>query len=173
MGELERQTDRFLDAWMRLRQIVQAANFNRFHRAGLSATQFMALNVVPADGLTLSELARRLNLSAATLHKTVSSLEERGLLVRIRHPGDARKVNIRATPEGETMQNTASQDFHRSIAAMFAALSRRRRDGLLAGLEELVAVGEQVSGTARGEAATRRAGGAPPARRKTARSRRG
>lgn len=40
MALLENETSRFLEAWVQVRQLVQAANFNRFHRAGLSATQF-------------------------------------------------------------------------------------------------------------------------------------
>src|ERR1700694_3938277 len=100
MQPLEEETTRFLEAWMHVRQMVQAANFNRFQRAGLSATQFMTLNVVPKEGMTLSGLARKLNLSASTLNETVNSLEERGLLRRVRDAGDARKVNICATPEG-------------------------------------------------------------------------
>ena len=97
MPALKEDTTRFLDAWMQVRQIVQASNFNRFQRAGLSATQFMTLNVVPKDGMTLSEIARKLNLSAATLNATVNSLVERGLVRRTPDRTDARKVIIRAT----------------------------------------------------------------------------
>ena len=123
---------------MKVRQIVQASNFNRFQRAGLSATQFMTLNVVPKDGMTLSELARRLNLSAATLNETVNSLEERALVSRKPDPTDARKVIIQATEKGEDMQNSASEEFHSSMSAILARMSKTRRDGLLAGLEQMV-----------------------------------
>ena len=34
---IEEDTARFLDAWMKVNQMVQAANFNRFRRAGLLA----------------------------------------------------------------------------------------------------------------------------------------
>ncbi|GAC1364772.1 MAG: hypothetical protein NVSMB3_13300 [Acidobacteriaceae bacterium] len=138
MPPLEEEADRFLAAWMQVRQIVQAANFNRFQRAGLSATQFMTLNVIPKEGMTLSELARRLNLSVATLNETVNSLAERGLVHRSRDTRDARKVNICATREGETMQNSASEEFHVFISGLFVRMSRTRREGLLAGLEQLV-----------------------------------
>jgi len=39
---------RFLDAWFAARQHIQASNFNRFQGTGLSATQFMTLNLLPA-----------------------------------------------------------------------------------------------------------------------------
>ena len=96
---LEEETSRFLAAWMHVRQVVQSANFNQFHRAGLSATQFMTLNVVPEEGLTLTQLARKLNLSPASLKVTVDSLADRGLVSRRKSVQDARKVDIFNTSE--------------------------------------------------------------------------
>jgi DNA-binding MarR family transcriptional regulator len=125
-ARLKEETTRFLDAWMQVCQIVQASNANRFQRAGLSATQFMTLNVVTKDGMTLSELARKLNLSAATLNETVNSLEERALVSRKQDPSDARKVIIRATERGEDMQNSASEEFHASMSALLARMSKTR-----------------------------------------------
>lgn len=145
MSALEEETTRFLTAWMQVRQIVQAANFNRFQRAGLSATQFMTLNLLPPEGMTLSDLARKLNLSAPTLNETVNSLEERGFVRRRRNPRDARKVNICATHRGERMQNSTSQDFHAFISELFRQMSRAQREGLMAGLEQMVRLSEQRS----------------------------
>jgi DNA-binding MarR family transcriptional regulator len=142
MLPFEEETSRFLDAWMQVRQMVQASNFNRFQRAGLSATQFMTLNVVPKDGMTLSEIARKLNLSAATLNETVNSLEERGLVIRTPDRSDARKVIIRATKPGAEMQNSASLEFHKFMSGLFARMSKTRREGLLAGLEQMVKLGQ-------------------------------
>ncbi len=142
MPPSEEETTRFLTAWMQVRQIVQAANFNRFQRAGLSATQFMTLNLVPKEGMTLSGLARKLNLSPATLNETVNSLEERGLVRRARDPKDMRKVNISATRQGQRLQNSASQEFHLFMSSLFDRMSRTRREGLLAGLEQLVKLSE-------------------------------
>lgn len=168
MSTLEEEATRFLDAWMQVRQIVQASNFNRFQRAGLSATQFMTLNVVPKDGMTLSELARKLNLSAATLNETVNSLVERGFAVRSPDPGDARKVIITATAQGEAMQNSASQEFHASMARLLARMSKTRREGLLAGLEQMV----QLSKTDQENPETTHRGGVvPQGKRNSPRSR--
>jgi DNA-binding MarR family transcriptional regulator len=169
MSTFEEDTARFLDAWMQVRQIVQASNFNRFQRAGLSATQFMTLNVVPTDGMTLSELARKLNLSPATLNETVNSLVERGLVVRSPDLADARKVIITATEQGEAMQNAASHEFHASMAGLLARMSKTRREGLLAGLEQMV----KLSQTSREDpAAIRHDAAGPQEKRSSPRSRR-
>lgn len=168
MPTLEEETTRFIAAWMKLRQIIQAANFNRFQRAGLSATQFMTLNVVPNEGMTLTELARKLNLSPATLSETVNSLEERGLVRRSRQAGDARRIEIRATKKGNEMQNSASEEFHAFISGLFRRVSKTQREGMLTGLEQIITLSEEDKNPA---AATRRAGASVPGRRSSPRSR--
>jgi DNA-binding MarR family transcriptional regulator len=167
MPPFEDETTRFLDSWMQVRQIVQASNFNRFQRAGLSATQFMTLNVVPKDGMTLSELARKLNLSAATLNETVNSLEERGFVIRTPDRTDARKVIISATKQGEDMRNSASQEFHTFMSSLFARMSKTRREGLLTGLEQMVKLSRFSQENLR---ITRRGGVVPRAKRNSPRS---
>lgn len=156
---------------MGVRQIVQAANFNQFHRAGLSATQFMIMNVIPAGGTTLSELAQRLNLSPATLSQTVDSLEERGLLCRTRSTTDSRKVIISVTKQGEKMQNSASKEFHRTMAKLFSKLSRKDRGAMVAGLEQLVRASEEAR-SGEENASSRRVDAGPRAGRSSRQSRR-
>ncbi len=155
---------------MRVRQIVQAANFNRFHRAGLSATQFMTLNVIPENGMTLSDLARKLSLSPSSLKKTIDSLVDRGLVVRKPSPSDARKSDILSTSKGRKLQNSAAGDFHTFMASLFAGLSSEEQKGLLAGLERLVEISALREPTDSPEGVTRAYDAARPAKRKTARS---
>lgn len=168
MGLLEEETSRFLEAWMKVRQLVQAANFNRFRRAGLSATQFMALNVVPKEGLTLSELARKLNLSPASLKKTIDSLVDRELVVRLPRSDDARKINILSTAKGRRLQNTASGEFHSFMSGLFVGMSHEERQGLVTGLERLVEL-SSVPDSKR-PSASLHVGGASPAKRSVRRS---
>jgi DNA-binding MarR family transcriptional regulator len=147
--------------------MVQAANFNRFRRAGLSATQFMTLNVVPEDGLTLSELARKLNLSAPSLKKTIDSLADRGLVVRKPRATDARKIDIVSTAKGKRVQNNASGEFHAFMTAIFKVMSQEERHGLVAGLERLVQIAAQDQQSL---SPTSRAGDDPLEKRNTGRS---
>ncbi len=137
---LRQETERFLTAWLAVRQIVQAANFNRFHQAGVSATQFMILNVIPSAGLSLSELARKLNLSPATLNETVNSLLARKLVERRPDSHDRRKVRIVATVDGQALQNSTSEDFHKAMGVLFGRMSAKGRRALLEGLEEFAAL---------------------------------
>ena len=170
MPPLENDTARFLQAWMGVRQIVQAANFNQFHRAGLSATQFMIINVIPARGINLSELAHRLNLSPATLSQTVDSLEERGLVLRRKNEQDARRFDIFATADGEKMQNAASGYFHRTMSRLFSKMNAGDRSALISGLEQLVQI-SQVSESSNEERAIGRIDAAPRVGRNSKRRR--
>ncbi len=131
--------DRFLNAWFATRQVIQAANFNRFHQAGLSATQFMILNILPdASGMTISSLATKTNLAAATIVKTVDSLEERGMVARIRSEADRRSVLVKITKKGQALQNTAAGQFRDHVASLFKAMPATDRAALVTGLESLV-----------------------------------
>ncbi len=134
------EIDRFLESWFAIRQVIQAANFNRFHQAGLSATQFMILNILPDDtsGMTISTLASRTNLAPATIVKTVDSLEERGMVVRTRSEADRRSVLVKITKKGEALQNTAAGQFREHIASLFQSMPAKDRGALVTGLESLV-----------------------------------
>ncbi len=150
----DREITRFLNAWFQMRQIIQAANFNRFQQAGLSATQFMVLNVLPeaGGGIPMGELARRMNLKPATVAQTVDSLEQRGMVAREKSPADGRIVLVTITDTGRELQNAAAGQFRRHITELFRAIPRAQRAALIAGLEALT------------EAAARKSGGnAPPA----------
>ncbi len=131
---------RFLDAWFSVRQMIQATNFNRFQGAGLSATQFMTLNLLPPDGegMAMGELARRMNLKPATVAKTVDSLESRDMIARVRSDSDRRLVLVRITKTGADLQNSANGQFKQHIGKLFKAMLPEERRALIAGLEGLV-----------------------------------
>jgi DNA-binding MarR family transcriptional regulator len=134
------EVTRFLSAWFEVRQFIQAANFNHFHQAGLSATQFMILNVLPEDGRSLSigELARRMNLKPATVAGTVDTLEQRGMLSRAKSTEDGRLVLVAVTAEGRKLQNAAAGQFRAKIAEVFRSIPDHDRHALIAGLESFV-----------------------------------
>lgn len=162
---------RFLDAWFAARQHIQASNFNRFQGTGLSATQFMTLNLLPADGagIAIGELARRMNLKPATVAKTVDSLEARDMIVRVRSAPDKRLVMVKITSAGMKLQNSANSQFSRQIGKLFKAMLPEERQGLIAGLESLMHVaGRAAAGN--GEATRRGAGAADPASSSSPRS---
>ncbi len=142
----DRETARFLDAWLGVRQVIQAANFNRFHKAGLSATQFMILNLLPENrqGITMGLLATRANLAPATIARTVDSLEKRKMVAREKSADDGRRVMVKITKQGQALQNAAAGKFRNSIARMFQAMPAADRQALITGLESLLRASAQT-----------------------------
>ena len=68
---------------------------------GLSHGLLMALATVAKQGpLRLAELARLNQVSAPSMTRTVSELQNRGLVVRAVDPHDGRAIQVAATPAG-------------------------------------------------------------------------
>ncbi len=165
------EMERFLAAWFAVRQLIQAANFNHFQKAGLSATQFMTLNLLPEgdESMSIGELARKLNLKPATVAKTVDSLEERKMVARERSATDKRRVMIKITDSGRSLQNAAAGQFRAYMGRLFQAMPTSRREALIGGLESLVrSAADQTTEPA--STVTRSADGALPAGRNSRRS---
>ncbi len=143
----DEEVTRFLTAWFSVRQLIQAANFNRFQQAGLSATQFMTLNLLPVNDepMSIGELARRMNLRPATVAKTVDSLEKRKLLKRAKSLEDRRLVMVAITDQGRMLQNTAAGQFREHIRTLFVGMPAKDRVALIRGLESLVRVARSHS----------------------------
>lgn len=136
----------FLDAWFDARRVVQALNFNRFQQEGLSAGQFIVLDMVGrADApLGAADLARRLNVDVTSAMRTVASLEGRGLLRRTRSPQDRRKWLLDTTPDGRAVFQRMHAQFVGHVATAFAALSQTQRRGLIDGLRAFVTAADGV-----------------------------
>lgn len=134
-AELAAQVDAFLGAWFRTRQTVMDVNFRRAHQQGLSATQFMLLNLLERDGVwTQRALAASLHLDPTTLLQTIDSLEQRGLVARERSTIDRRRVHIILTDAGRTVQESSRAQFHAQLSAIFEGMLPAERQALVLGL---------------------------------------
>ena len=59
------------------------------------------------DGVTVSEIGRRLRLDSGTLTPVLKRLESAGFLVRTRRQSDEREVEIALTPQGAALRAEA------------------------------------------------------------------
>ena len=77
-------------------------------RLGLTYPQYLVLLVLwEQDGVTVSEIGRRLRLDSGTLTPVLKRLESAGFLVRTRRQSDEREVEIALTPEGAALRADA------------------------------------------------------------------
>ena len=78
-------------------------------RLGLTYPQYLVLMVLwERDGVTVSEIGRRLRLDSGTLTPVLKRLEGAGFLVRTRRQSDEREVEIALTPRGADLRADAA-----------------------------------------------------------------
>jgi DNA-binding MarR family transcriptional regulator len=76
---------------------------------GLTYPQYVVMIVLwERDGLTVSEIGKRLFLDSGTLTPLLKRLEGRGLIARLRDVQDERQVRIRLTASGRELRSRAA-----------------------------------------------------------------
>lgn len=159
---IEKQAEAFLAAWFATRQVVQALNFNRFAREGLSAGQFILLTMLGERGAaSAAEVARSLNVDVTTTMRTAESLAARGLIARERDVADRRRHVLSLTPEGREVHARMQAAFVAQVSRAFRRMPPALRAGLIDGLSALVSeMGSGAHGPSGGP------GGKAPGRRR-------
>lgn len=141
-----------------LREQIQRWSARDFKRSsapfGLTHTQFAILaSVEGAEGLNMSTLAERVDLSAPTVVRAVDALERKGLVTRARSSRDQREVTILPTPAGVNAYERLRCARRQRLLVALSALSDDELDALLRGYEALanaLEVDDHPSATARG-----------------------
>lgn len=116
-------------------------------RAGLSAARHSALAVIVDRGpLTMTDLARIEQVSAATASSTVGGLEAAHLVARRKRGSDARIVVVRATDAGRRVLVEGRATRLVLLQDGLAALSTQEREALVRGVGVLERVLSMPSG---------------------------
>lgn len=75
---------------------------------GLTYPQYLVLLALwEHDGLSVKELAGRLQLDYGTISPLAKRLDAHGLVTRTRNPADERSTIVTLTPEGEALRDLA------------------------------------------------------------------
>jgi DNA-binding MarR family transcriptional regulator len=111
--------------------------YMRYSDRGLSMIHFEVLIQLTAQPLTVTDLAERHNISAASVSKTVTVLEERGWLTRTRSSEDRRVVLLRLTEAGQAVLDDVQRQTLDSMTGLFSQLSPEERESIVRGLETL------------------------------------
>lgn len=107
---------------------------------GLTYPQYLAMLVLwERDGVSVSELGRRLLLDSGTLTPLLKRLESGGLVQRLRDAQDERRVLVQLTPAGRQLKAKAAQ-----VPASVACASGCSIDELAALTARLTALRDQV-----------------------------
>ncbi|MBN1309829.1 MAG: MarR family transcriptional regulator [Anaerolineae bacterium] len=100
---------------------------------------------------TVTELADRHAVSAPTMSNTITTLEERGWVTRVRSEEDRRAVLIRLTKEGKSVLEATHNRAENLVAKLLEPLDADEQEILTEGLEILHRVFEAAMPAASGE----------------------
>ena len=106
----------------------------------IPATHTMVFALVDRQGIRLSELAKRAQLTKQLVNYLVTTVEERGYVERVPDPRDGRAKIVRLTERGQQVAQVGSEIITSIEREWAAALSPEDMDELRSLLERLVGV---------------------------------
>ena len=105
----------------------------RIRPLGLAPAQFMTLLALwDEDGLSQSELVRRLDVEQATMANTLARMERDGLIVRRSNPNDGRSQSVHLTRIAAALQGPATDTARAQNGAALANFSDDEKEQFLA-----------------------------------------
>jgi len=115
---------RALDSLLRAESSVRRRLSADLERAGLSASGFSVLVVLTTAGgdLPLRTLRHRLRTSKANATEVVTTLEQRGLVLRRRLPEDRRAATVALTAAGQALVDRLFPEHTHRVQRAFAVL---------------------------------------------------
>ncbi len=78
------------------------------------------------DGISVSTLSRRMNVTSPSITQTVTALEERGLVERRMDEEDRRGVKVSLTEEGERITHNAETQLLEMLSGLVEHLGHER-----------------------------------------------
>ena len=100
-----------------------------------------------AEGLTMSELSRRLMVSGGNVTGITDQLEGEGLVRRTAHPSDRRSYAVRLTPAGRRLFKRMATTHEKWIVELFDGWSTEQKNqvhALLATLKQHLATRDTI-----------------------------
>ena len=101
---------------------------------GLSQGRFLTLivmNRTPNKAINPSALAEKVGVKRATMTGLLDGLEGKGLIERVAHLKDRRKLGIRLTKKGQQLLDEMLPSYYDHIGKLMAKLSEKERQNLV------------------------------------------
>lgn len=130
--------DDFQAAFWNAKRAMMEASEAAFRRHGVRAGQQHILRVLwREDCLTPGEIARRLDLTTATVSKMTSRMQATGLVERRPHPSDGRLVRVCLTERGTALEEVIGEEMGRVTERALGTLGPGQRTELVRYLGEI------------------------------------
>ncbi|RME47642.1 MAG: MarR family transcriptional regulator [Chloroflexi bacterium] len=136
MGSEEEVARRILEIIPAVMRFV-GADIRRHATAGFQVSHYRVLGMLSKRPFTLSELASCQAVALPTMSRTVSTLVERGWVMRTEDPEDRRRVQLSATAEGRSVLKQLHAESLARLAERLSGLTPAEQEQVLAGLQVL------------------------------------
>jgi DNA-binding MarR family transcriptional regulator len=124
-----------------LRKVIRAIDLHSKHlskTSGLTSPQLLImLEIDKVAGVNSSQVAKSVNLSAATVTNILDRLENKNLISRVRDTQDKRKVGLYLTDNGKALLLNAPQALQEHFIDKFSNLAQWEQSQLLSSMERL------------------------------------
>ena len=116
----------------------------RTHRL-LSAHQASLLDHLDeTEAITLAGLAKHMGVTPSTMSLTIERLVRRGYVLRSRHSGDRRRLQLRLSPAGARVREASSVLEPARVRLLLAGMPRTQREQALQGLALLARAADRL-----------------------------
>jgi DNA-binding MarR family transcriptional regulator len=124
-----------------LRKVIRAIDLHSKQlskTSGLTSPQLLImLEIDKISGVNSSQVARSVNLSAATVTNILDRLENKNLVSRVRNTQDKRKIGLFLTDAGQALLLKAPQPLQEHFIKNFSSLAEWEQSQLLSSIERL------------------------------------
>ena len=124
-----------------LRKVIRAIGLHSKHlnkTSGLTSPQLIIMQEIDkASGVNSSQVAKNVNLSAATVTNIIDRLESRDLVLRVRNTEDKRKVSLYLTENAKAILLNAPQPLQEHFIENFSNLAQWEQSQLLSSMQRI------------------------------------
>jgi len=134
-------SDKIEEVLIALRRLIRATDLHSkklVKLASVTGPQLLLLQILAGkNNLTISQLARDMSLSQATVTSILDRLQKRQLIERVRSSSDKRKVHPRLTESGRELLAKAPRGLQDNFVNRFRALDDWEQSMIIASLQRI------------------------------------
>jgi len=129
-----------LDGLRVIVRALRASAYSAERGSGVSGAQLFVLRELESEpGASLAQLAGKTMTDPSSVSVVVARLVDAGLVLRKRHPTDARRAQLTLSPRGRTLLKKAPEPVQRRLIAALQEMPKKRVRRFAEMLEELAA----------------------------------
>ncbi|QOL25966.1 MarR family transcriptional regulator [Thalassotalea sp. LPB0316] len=136
--------EKYEELLVSIRKVIRAIDLHSKQlnkSSGLTGPQLLIMQeIARVKGVTASQIAKQINLSAATVTNILDRLENRALIARVRNDQDKRRVGLFLTEQGRAALIDAPQPLQEHFIQNFCSLAQWEQSLLLSSMQRIASM---------------------------------